>query len=266
MRWPMLTPVLLACVAAHAAAQPLPVSQPKFLSIVVEEIPAGHAPAWERLAGERRAALERAGLAPTTLALRAVTGGDAAWFVSPAASMAEMGERRARPAGSPEAQGLLRIEAALATGLSARRTIEARARPELSHGAYPETAAQRFWEVSVLRVQPGHEEDVVAAFMSYGAAVDRAKLGLAWRVYEVLAGLPGSTYLVFTSVTTYGGFDAMIAADEAIVPSFTAENGMVFKRFQLAVTSSEVNRYRLDPALSTVPAEVRAADPGFWGR
>lgn len=257
---------VLSVHAAGAVAQPLPTSQPTYLAIVIEQVPAGHGPAWDALARERRAVLERAALAPTTLALRAVTGADEAWFISPAASFAEVGERSSRRPAAPEATALERVETAMAAHVAARRTVQARARPDLSRGAYPDLAAQRVWEISVFRVQAGYEDAVSAAFASYAAAADRAKLGLSWRVYEVVAGLPGPTYLVFSSVPTHAGLDTMAAEDHAIVPSFTAENGVAFSRFQKALTSGEVNRYRLDPALSTVPAEVRARDAAFWGK
>jgi hypothetical protein len=255
-----------AALLAHAAAQSLPTAPPPYLAIVTEQVAPGHGPAWARLAAERRAVAERGGIAATTLALRATTGVDEAWFISPAGSSAEIGERAARRPGTADAGALDRVESAMAAHLSARRTVLARARPDLSRGAYPDLATQRVWEISVFRVQAGNDDAVAAAFASYAAAADRAKLGLAWRVYEVVAGMPGPAFLVFSSFPTHAGLDTMAAEDHAIVPSFTAENGVAFNRLQKALVSGEVNRYRLDPALSTVPAQVRALDPAFWGR
>src|SRR2546425_1876083 len=43
--------------------------------------------------------------------------------------------------------------------LNDSRSLQARARPELSYGAFPDLTRQRFWEITTFRVRPGHRAD-----------------------------------------------------------------------------------------------------------
>ena len=91
--------------------------------------------------------------------------------------------------------------------ITSRRTIQAVARTDLSYGAYPDMALQRFWEITTFRVRPGYEEAFANAAKTYAAAAKRAAPNMSWRTYEVIAGVPGPTYLVFSSVPSFADFD-----------------------------------------------------------
>ena len=51
--------------------------------------------------------------------------------------------------------------------MNSGRSVELRARPEYSSGAYPDLAKQRFWEVTVFRMRPGTEESFAAMAKAY---------------------------------------------------------------------------------------------------
>src|SRR3989304_662181 len=65
---------------------------------------------------------------------------------------------------------------------------QAGARPALSHGAFPDVAMMRFWEISTFRVKPGHEEEFAAAAKAYAAAAARSAPSASWRTYEGVGG------------------------------------------------------------------------------
>jgi hypothetical protein len=54
-----------------------------------------------------------------------------------------------------------------------------------------------------------------------------------------------------------------MGAEKAMTP---AERDLFQKFDTEALISAETNRYRLDPAMSYVSAETRAADPAFWAK
>ena len=88
---------------------------------------------------------------------------------------------------------------------------------------------------------------------------------LGFRVYEVIAGMPGPTYLIISTVEDYAQFDETTAADLASVKGMTADESAARLKFQTeGVLSTEMNRYRLDPKQSYVSKETRAKDPAFW--
>src|SRR2546427_3345503 len=149
--------------------------------------------------------------------------------------------------------------------LTDARAIQAVARTDLSHGAFPDLAKMRFWEISIFRVRPGHESDFEAAAKVYGAATDRAATGFSYRVYQITAGLPEPTFLVFASVESYARFDGIMASGQKTMQSFTPGERATMQKFSNeALINSETNRFALNPPMSYVSAETRATDPAFW--
>ena len=93
-----------------------------------------------------------------------MTGPSEVWYISPYASQAAYGESMARQnadaALSAETERLSRGDAEFVSEVTA---IQAVARPDLSHGTFPDLSTMRFWEISTFRVKPGHGEDFAAA-------------------------------------------------------------------------------------------------------
>ena len=89
----------------------------------------------------------------------------------------------------------------------------------------------RFWDISTFRVRPGHEERFAEAAKVYGAAAKRAGSKVPFRIYEVIAGMPGPTYLIFSSVAAFSEFDQSMANDEAVMKAATQEEGAALGKF-----------------------------------
>ena len=194
MRKSTLSLTLLALVAGTAAtalAQGLPTTQPKFLHIYREQIKAGRLADHSRWEAGWPAAFEKAKFPDSYIALESVTGPTEVWYLSPYASQAAYGESAARQnadaALSAETERLARGDAEFVSEMNA---IQAVARPELSHGAFPDLAMMRFWDIGTFRVKPGHGEEFEAAVKAYGAASGRSSPNASWRTYEVVAGAP----------------------------------------------------------------------------
>jgi hypothetical protein len=258
--------LLVFGLAGSTAAQSLPTTQPNYVRIIREEIKLGHVDEHVKTEAGWPAAFEKANSPDFYLGLASMTGANEAWFLIPYESHAAMEKTFNREMGDPVLSAeLSRLSRADAEHLTGMRTIEAMARKELSQGTFPKIEEQRFWEVTIFRVRPGHDEDFAAAAKAYGAAMMRAKTGNSFRVYEVLAGMPGSVYLVFSSMKTYGEFDKMMEGSAATMKAATADERALLQKFSAeGLISVESQRLRLDPQMSYVPKDVRASDPAFW--
>jgi hypothetical protein len=260
---------LLAFVAGSAAAvaaQSMPTTQPKFLHIVREEVKIGRTAEHSKWEAGWPAALEKAKDPNPYLALVSLTGPNEAWYLIPFASQAAYGESLAFAAGNPalsaELDRLSKGDAEFVSELSAMQAI---ARPELSYGAFPDLTKMRFWDIGTFRVKPGHDEEFAAALKAYAAAAKRTAPNTSWRTYQVVAGAPGGTYLFISSYASFGELDKVFEEDEAIFKAFTFDERSALQKLMAEGTvSSSSNRFRLDPAQSYVPADVRQKDPAFW--
>ncbi len=257
----------LACAAAATAlAQGLPTSQPDFLQIIREEVKVGHNYDHIKTEAGWPAAFARAKSPDYYLALESLTGSNEAWFVVPFGSQGAFGDSLKRQSDNAVLSAeLARLSRADSEHISTIRTIHAVARKDLSHGPYPDTANQRFWQITLFRARPGHEQDFEAAAKAYGAGLGRVAADASFRVYQVVAGIPGPSFLVFSSVRSFAEFDKMMAAGQELMKAFTADEQAAVRKFgSEGLLNAETNRFRLDPEMTYVPQEVRDQDPAFW--
>jgi hypothetical protein len=258
----------LALSAPSAFGQALPTTQPTLLQIYREQVKTGHAAAHVKTEAGWPAAFAKAKSPDYYLALSSMTGPQTVWFLSPWESYTAWDKSMARDEANAELSAeQARLSAADAEHVESLPSLEAMARPDLSHGSYPDLNKQRFWEITTMRVRPGHDDQFAAAAKAYKAMAARSMPNARWRVYQVSAGMPGPTYLIFSSVESFGKFDGMFAEGMAAEKTMTAEERAVFQKFNTeALISAESNRYRLDPNMSYVSPETKAADPAFWSK
>lgn len=261
------TLLTLACGApavVYAQATGLPTAQPSLVTIIREQVKVGRAAEHARIEAGWPAAYGRANSPDYYLAMTSMTGTPEAWYLVPSASHAAYAETMRRD--GPMQAELDRLSRADAEVLDGTRTIQAIARPDLSMGAFPDLTKQRFWEISIARVRPGHEAEFDAAAKAYGTAAQRSAPNAQYRIYQVIAGMPTPTYIIFSSVASYGEFDQMLADGMKTMAGATAAEQAALQKFSTDATMSwESNRFRLDPRQSYVSREVRATDPAFWG-
>ena len=255
-----------ASTAAAFAQSGLPTTQPNMLVIYRESVKAGHGADHEKTEAGWPAAFEKAKSPDYYIALVSMTGPAEAWFVQPLASNAALGESLKREAADPVlAADLARLSKVDAEHLTGHRVIHARARTDLSIGAFPDTSAQRFFEITTFQLRPGYSGAFAEAVKAYSAAASRAGAPVTFRTYEVVAGMPEPTFLLFSSAAALDAFDAMTSAGDAVMKAASAEERAVLERtMREAVVTVESQRFRLNPTMSYVPRETREKDPGFW--
>ena len=257
---------LLLTTSGSALAQELPTTQPRLLTIIREEVKVGREAEHAKIEAGWPAAYAKAKSPDYYLGMVSVTGPSEAWFLVPRASHAAMAEGMKREAADPVLTAeLSRLSRADAEVLNNVRVLQAVARTDLSYGAFPNLAMERFWEVIWFRVRPGHEQQFEGASKAYMAAAKRSDPSASWRTYEVMAGNPGPTYLIFSSVPFFSDFDKMMEGGMKVMQSLTAEEGATLQKFSAeGLINTETNRFRLDPQMSYVSRETRAMDPEFW--
>jgi len=262
----MLLALFCASAGSAFAQTGLPTSQPALVSIVREEVKVGRAGEHARIEAGWPAAYARAKSPDYYLAMVSMTGPSEAWYIGPYANNAAIEASMKREAADPVLSAeLARLQRADGEVLNNSRTIMAVARPELSMGAYPDLARQRFWEITTFRVRPGHEGEFDAAAKAYIAAATRAAPTTTFRTYEVIAGGLTPTYIIFSSVSAYGQFDEMFANGMKTMGGASVEERAALQKFSTdALLNGDTNRFRLDPTQSYVNAETRATDPAFW--
>ena len=217
---------LLAIAAGSAAttfAQGIPTSQPKFLHIFRETVKAGRSAEHSKWEAGWPAAFEKAKSKYNYLAITSVTGPAEAWFISPFASQAAYGDSLADekdPVLGPELDRLSKGDAEFVGEVTA---VQAVAMPDLSHGSFPDMSKVRFYEITTFRVKPGYYDEWVAATKAYKSAPARSAPSASWRTYEVVAGAPGGTYLVMSTVGSFADFDKMASEGEATWKNMTAD-------------------------------------------
>jgi hypothetical protein len=247
-------------------AQALPTSQPTLLSITREQVKTGRAAEHTKIEAGWPAAYAKSKSPDYYLAIVSMTGANEVWFLTPNASNAAMAESMKRDEGNATLSAELdRLQRADAEVINDVRTIQAMGRSDLSYGAFPNLAMQRFWDITTWRVRPGHEDEWAAAAKAYGAAAKRAAPQTSYRTYEVTAGLPGPTFYTIASVASYGDFDAMMASGEKIMGGATPDEMAALQKFvREGLINSETQRFRLSAEMSYVSDETKAQDPAFW--
>jgi hypothetical protein len=138
-------------------------------------------------------------------------------------------------------------------------------RPELSFNPGVEIPKMRYFMVTTTRIRPGYD----AAYVEYvqkviNVARQKAKVeNLHVAVFQVVAGAPGGTYMIFRPMKSLAELDDPIG--QRVRAAMTDDQKKdADKAVREAVISSEVSTYAFAPSMSYLPKEFAAMDPDFW--
>jgi hypothetical protein len=260
--------MFLTLAAAPLAAQGMPTTQPGRLAIFVENIKVGMDEEHEKNETGWPAVLSRTGSTSYYLALTARTGPNQAWYITPYDSYAAEAKQMKWVEGvAGLGNELGRLWRADAQYLESTESFDAIARPDLSYGEFPDLALARHFEITTLRIRLGHEQSFEAAAKVYMANFKRANPNGSYRMYQVLHGMPGSNYLIFSSVNDFADFDRILAADNAMFASVSPKDMAILQKttaedFQNVFS----NQFSVSAAMSYVAPETKAKDPAFWNK
>ena len=259
--------LLVASLPAVTAAQnPLPATQPTVLTIYREDVKYGHNADHETLEAGWPAAFAKAKSPYSYIALTSMTGANEAWFLAPYADWKALGDSyKLESADAVLAAELARLSKADAEHVSNARSIHLAGRPDLSGGTFPKVAASRFYEITFFRVRAGHEREFEELAKVFKAAYEKAAPQTSYRIYQVVAGIPGPTYVGFMSTPTMADFDKQQQTDMAVMGTFTPEQMQKLQKFSTeGLINVETQRFAVNGRMSYVDDATAAQDPGFW--
>ncbi len=255
----------ILCAAVPLAAQ-APTDPPPILRIIREDIKQGKAAAHRN--NENSFMLEAAlsKYPANVIGLTSLTGTDQAWFLEGHPSFDAIENTLAafdKPGSKFE-----QIDELDAEFRSSSRSWIAVYRPDLSYrGAdvMPSLPKARYFNVTMIRLQPGHDADFAELAHMAVDASQKAISDQPVAVYEAVSGLPNGTYFLFEPCSALKALDASADRERAM---FTAMGDSGAKRFQKtageAIASRESILFSIDPRMSYVSKEFAAADPAFW--
>src|ERR1043166_4933008 len=163
--------VIALCSLTQSWAQSLPTTQPKLISIVRETVKPGRSAEHAKHESGWPAAFEKAKSPYYYLAMTSLTGATEAWYVGSFENHAAIADSMKRESTdetlSKELDRLSLHDAEYISGIS---VVQARAMPEISIGNFPDLAKTRFFEITIMRLRPGHGSLFEEAAKAYGSA------------------------------------------------------------------------------------------------
>jgi len=255
----------LIAFASSLAAQAM--APPPYLQIFQEEVKVGRAGAHPAIESGWPRAFAKAKIPNYYIAMTTLYGPSEAWFSGGARSIAEIEEQNQAIEKAPGlSRELDRLSQADAVNLSGYRTVLARHRPELSNGPDINPAEMRVWEVLTFKVRPGHVADFAELAKLYRTTVESAKVTAPWATYEVMAGMPGPSFLVFVPHKTLAEIDPATGTGAAIEKAMNEETMKKFGSLAEGYSSVESRIFAVSPEMSYPRPEWVTQDPQFWGR
>lgn len=248
-----------------AAAQTMPTSQPAIIDIGRELEKPGHFIAHEQVEARWVDLNRRHNFPGTYIALVAGSGTPEVWWVSPYSGLDAFGKAWAFGSDNPMYTAALnRIAVEDGEHLASSNRMQAAAVPDASYGTFPEIGAMRVFSITTVQMRPGHEAAFTEIAKRYAAIVQSKNVTASWRSYEVIAGAPGGTYLIFAS---YPSWDQVEAERKAMMAAFgstaPADLEGMMKSVRESVMNSNSRFFTVNPRMSLVPKELMASDP-FW--
>jgi hypothetical protein len=148
--------------------------------------------------------------------------------------------------------------------IASNTTMIASLRDSLSYSAGVPTSALRYFVVSRVLVRPGHNDEFVAARKIIKAAHEAVHASDGYAIYQVTAGAPTGTYLIFAGKKSMAELDANPHG-----PGYAAAVGGAEGQKKLAdmaasyTNNGDSNLFALDPQISVLSKAWYDAD-AFW--
>jgi hypothetical protein len=261
----MLCALLFVSLAMPAFSQQAVVSPPPdILQIYVDPVKPGKLAEYDRVEKEAAQACARASTWPY-VTMQAITGPQEVWFVSGFDSYATM-ERSAEPfaRNAALAADLGRLTEAKANLVSDPHTIFLRYRDDLSRNGGLVPRQTRYFDVTVVKVHPGHEHEYEESQRVIRNARESAGTGDNRAIYQVLSGIANNTYITFSPYRSFRGaaeaLDGLLDYDDLD----DSARGRIRDLLSSSVITTETFIFSVSPSLSNPAGEWIADDPDFW--
>jgi hypothetical protein len=161
---------------------------------------------------------------------------------------------------------IARLQEEIKALVTSERTVIAVRRDDLGYRVNTiNLALAHAMRVLEVRLHPGHENDFVEAFKALSAAHEKINSDTPWVVYQVNAGLPSPSFVVFVPLTALRQNDDLLARRKTLQEAEGEEGSQRLQQIaREAYASTESNIYVVSPEMSHVPKEFAAENPEFW--
>jgi hypothetical protein len=267
----LLAPLALLLGASSPVAlpaqEPATGGPPKVLQIFIESVKPGKGAAHAKVEAGWPQAFRRAKWPSHYLAMTSMTGPSEAWFLSGydsfAAWEADGKHMDETPALLQEVQRLGVQDGEL---LSGTKGIVAVYREDLSYRPNIKLGEMRYFTVSTYTVRPGYDSAFADIRKLVQAGHDKTNMDEHWAMFQVVSGMPGSTYLLFLPMKSLK--EADLAVDTHGKPYLDAlgEEGrrQVREFARVGYASVESNLFSFSPKMSYPSEEWASSDPAYW--
>jgi hypothetical protein len=147
--------------------------------------------------------------------------------------------------------------------ISASRTQIALFREDLSYNTVIKLGEMRYFQVRTVRVRPGHDGEYAELRKLINGARQSANSPVHSAVFQVIAGAPNGTYLVFNPLKSLA--DADPVGSPAVMEALGSDGQAKLSDLaNKAIAFSEDTIYQFSPKMSNPSPQTVADDPGFW--
>lgn len=265
-RFALIGITCLGISAASGLVAQEPPPPPKVLQIYREEVKPGKGPAHEKIETGWPRAFAKANWPTHYLALVSLTGPSEAWFAAGYDSF-EAWEKDQNaidkhPTLKPEVDRLSEKDGEV---LSGGRSLVEVYREDLSRNPNVDLSRIRYFRISTFRVRPGHDGDFTNAVKIVKSAYDKISSPVSWAVFQVSAGMPSPTFVVWIPMRSLSESDTALMASKALREAEGEEGEKALaKAASEGYVNIETNIFAVNPVMSYPPKEFAAKDPAFW--
>ena len=263
--------LFVSCFSQAIAQTPDEPGPPRVLLIIREEIKPGMMPAHNRHSAGYAGIFGKLKTPNHRIAMSPVAGSEnEVLYVTAGESFADIEmitrETDKKLAGANGTMGvdLARLDKEAPDLHSGMRDMLAVYRPELSYQPGVDVATMRYFAITTVRVRPGQEDNYSEFVRSLqNAAREKAKAEIHVAAYQVIAGMPGTTYMFFRPMKSLAEYDLRVGprVREAMTDEQKKKADKIAGE---SVMVSETSIYAFNPRMSYLPKEFTARDSGFW--
>ncbi len=262
----MLMSVFVA-EAQNAGPKETPTAPPKLVLLVYRKIQFGKVSERQELEVGMSRACDRVAVPNSWIDLESLTGPPETLSFDPFESFAQVDKAFSIwgqiYAAHPE---LACVQQQIDATLASERAIITVRRDDLGYRAMSiDLSKMRFLRVLEVRLQPGHESDFAEGFKMLSAAYEKIDSDTPWMVYQIDAGMPSPSFLIFLPMSVLRQNDDLPARRKSLRDAEGKQAAEAMERIaREAYASAESNIYYISPEMSHVSKEFAEGDPDFW--
>ena len=267
----LLAPVALLLGASSPAAvlaqEPASGGPPKVLQIFVESVKPGKGAAHARVEAGWPEAFRKAKWPTHYLAMTSMTGPSEAWFLSGydsyAAWEADQKHMEQTPALTRETDRLAAQDGEL---LSGTKGLVAVYREDLSYRPNIKVGEMRYWTVTTFTLRPGYDSAFADIRKLVQAGHEKTNMDEHWAMFQVVSGMPGSTFLLFLPMKSLEEADVAVGTHaKPYLDALGPDGRRQLREFaRTGYVNVESNLFAFSPKMSFPSEEVASSDPAYW--